>query len=214
MSGFNEKQQNFITALGELAEVFKDLSENNDDLTLIRDDKKEELSSLKADCESMFEKLSEGKFTVAVVGLENSGKSTLGNSLIGIPDLLPTDGLRCTFTVTKALAGSKQNEGEVSFYTSDEFNKKFAEAIEKISTLNPQNVNYQNITWAQIQPSLRPDANSLTVEDVKEMIEKRNNISNLLGQNSIPIIGDQQLRDPEFRQYRAASGSIPSCPAN
>lgn len=203
MPGFNKQQQNFIVALGELAKVFKDLSENNDDLTLIRDDKKEELSKLKEDCESMFEKLSEGKFTVAVVGLENSGKSTLGNSLIGIPDLLPTSGLRCTFTVTKALAGSKQNEGEVSLYTYDEFNEKFAKAVEKISTLNPKNVNYSTITWAQINAALRSDANSLMVKDVKAMIDNRDNIQTLLTKNDkhVHVIGDQQLRDPSFRQY-------------
>lgn len=201
MPYFNQMQKQLsIKALGKLTKVFDELSKNNNDLNLIGAEKVKELSDLKNVCESIYTKLHDGKFTVAIVGLENSGKSTLGNTLIGIPDLLPTDGLRCTFTITKALAGSTANKGRVSFYTLEEFNDKFAEAVESISTLKANAVNYQNVTWAQITPNLLANANDFMLQDVKSMIEKRDKIIPLLNADSKDF-SEAQLRESDFQQY-------------
>ena len=119
---YSQEQQNYIKALGQLVTVFENLDNNKADLNLIGNQNGNQqvaktLETLLKDSKTLYEKLYSRKFNVAVVGAENSGKSMLGNKLIGIDNLLPTDTLRCTFTVTKALAAPAGTpaSGEVVF---------------------------------------------------------------------------------------------------
>ena len=66
----------------------------------------EQEAALRAQCrenEFLIQKMETRAFEVAVVGLENSGKSSVANALIGIP-ALPSASVRCTYTTTEIRA--------------------------------------------------------------------------------------------------------------
>jgi hypothetical protein len=64
-------------------------------------------------------RLESGTFRIAVVGLENAGKSTFVNAWLGC-DLLPADHARCTYTPTQIFAVTSQNEELLEVVPKDE----------------------------------------------------------------------------------------------
>lgn len=67
-------------------------------------DERERLRGLFERNKIILEKLKSREFTVAIVGLEKAGKSTLGNALIN-SEILPEYTERCTYTTTELRAG-------------------------------------------------------------------------------------------------------------
>ncbi len=164
----------FIGALDKIIKAFGDIIDKDERLKIFKaeesTEKISELKKLTDRCKKIRDKLESGKFTVAIVGLENSGKSSLGNALIGIREILPTGHSRCTFTITKAVAG-EENKGKVVLYTLKEFKEKFAYSVIGISTDNYRdevinkirqkligNPVFQNVTAEQIKKFLASDA--------------------------------------------------------
>ena len=90
---------------------------------------------------------------IVFAGPNGSGKSSLTNALVGIQDCLPVDTVRCTYTTTQLRAGNT-NQGEVNFYSSEEFEKRFKERLDKIGcNISPcdfQNINLQTFEdWGE-----------------------------------------------------------------
>ena len=71
--------------------------------------------------EKFLDKLNNGEIEVAIVGMENTGKSTFANALIKLKEAFPTGSTRCTFTSTKLQYGA-ENKAVVRFFTKDDFN--------------------------------------------------------------------------------------------
>ena len=194
---WNQKQIDFIEALSSVVETFDEILGNSDNLNIIDNVKRSKLSELKERSEKILKKLKKKEFTVALVGLENSGKSSLGNALIGISNLLPTDGLRCTYTVTKAVSG-QVNRGEVALYTLDEFKKKFAEMVKAISKFQVA-TDFENITWNMISNS---DPVTNKEKDVKAIIDNKNSLTELFSKGQVLLeFKDAELTTPNFKQY-------------
>ena len=63
----------------------------------------------------MIQKLTNQEFTVAVVGFEKAGKSTLVNALLKLI-VLPVYTERCTYTTTETRAGSNDT-ATIYFYS-------------------------------------------------------------------------------------------------
>ena len=70
----------------------------------------------------MLKKLRNHEFTVAVVGLETAGKSTLANVLLKLI-VLPEYTERCTYTTTVIRSGNVDS-AEGYFYSREKFEQK------------------------------------------------------------------------------------------
>ena len=85
------------------------------------------ISELQKKNERILKKLRNQEFTVAVIGQESSGKSTVLNALMNMI-ALPDDTGRCTFTTTTIRADSR-DYAEVFFYSLSEFRENFADKM-------------------------------------------------------------------------------------
>jgi len=74
--------------------------------------------------EKLMQRLHNGEFRIAVVGLEKAGKSTFVNAWLG-SDLLPTKPARCTFTTTQIY--SVQHDSEQRLETLPKTDRQFQE---------------------------------------------------------------------------------------
>lgn len=199
---WNQKQRDFIEALSSLVGTFDKILGTGDSPNIIDNANRNKLSVLKKRSEEILRKLESKEFTVALVGLENSGKSSLGNALIGISNLLPTDELRCTYTITKAIAG-QVNRGEVTLYTLEEFKEKFSEMVKAVSAFHGI-ADFENITWKQISDK---DPVTNKEKDIKAMIDNRDSILGLLAGDNVLGFNGEELTTPEFKQYITGKGA-------
>ena len=82
MSDWEESKQNFIDKLGNADRIFDEIFKADSEGLVIQGDEREELKNLQTANKKILNKLKSREFTVAIVGLEKAGKSTLGNALI------------------------------------------------------------------------------------------------------------------------------------
>ena len=120
----------FISKLERTAALFRELFEKDPHGMIIGYEEREHLKELSRRNEKIIGKLKSREFSVAVVGLEKAGKSTLGNALIHAI-VLPEYTERCTFTTTEIRAGAS-DEAEIFFYTREEFNANFQKLLSAI----------------------------------------------------------------------------------
>ena len=92
-------REQFIKKLENAAGLFQELFEKDPHGMIIGYEERERLKDLKRRNENVLNKLKSREFSVAVVGLEKAGKSTLGNALIR-SIVLPEYPERCTYTTT------------------------------------------------------------------------------------------------------------------
>lgn len=106
MSDWEESKQNFIDKLGNADRIFDEIFKTDSEELVIQGEEREELKNLQTANKKILNKLKSREFTVAIVGLEKAGKSTLGNALIKSM-VLPEYASRCTYTTTEIRAGSQ-----------------------------------------------------------------------------------------------------------
>ena len=78
------------------------------------------LDAVRARAERRHERFSNGLITIAVAGLEKSGKTTLLKTLTGIQDL-PTDSSRCTAVPCEIIYDSSRQVFDLEFHTKHSF---------------------------------------------------------------------------------------------
>ena len=107
MDALSEEQQKFITKLDETDGIFDEIIQKDPNGMVIPfGEERIELERLRKRNQKVLNKLRTREFTVAVVGLEKAGKSTLGNALLK-RNILPEYTERCTYTTTKICAGNE-----------------------------------------------------------------------------------------------------------
>lgn len=215
---FETARKAFIAKLTAADKSFTKIFETDKDKIVITDDlliedkdgkavkAREKLKSLQAASKKILGKLQNREFTVAIVGLENSGKSSLGNALIELM-ALPEYRERCTYTTTEIRASENptENFAEVHFYTYDEFNNNFRQMLEVAEYPNAQIVDFKkmslqafNTHWQSIKqnkPALFDAHDKKTAEDIRIILQNKNTITNLLvGPKMLPF-GEQYLND-------------------
>ncbi|HYH67637.1 MAG TPA: dynamin family protein, partial [Urbifossiella sp.] len=81
-----------------------------------------QLEALGGPLERQYERLRKNEFRIAVVGLENAGKSTFVNAWLGC-DLLPNESHRCTYTTTQvfSVGDGQEQRLEVSAKSREQY---------------------------------------------------------------------------------------------
>ncbi|MBR1579240.1 MAG: dynamin family protein [Selenomonadaceae bacterium] len=199
MSDWDEHQLQFISKLDGTEQLFKEILEQDPNGLIIDVDKRRALIKLRRSNQHILNKLKSKEFTVAIVGLEKAGKSTLGNALIKSL-VLPEYRERCTYTTTEIRAGTV-DDAIVSFYSRDEFNDRLKLMFKEIEY--PGAVDFSSLTIAAFEKywqSIEADEskqelyrrhNGKTTEDIKAILSGKAELSALLDRDDETFSADQ-----------------------
>lgn len=179
--------QQLLNKVEKAEKVFDKILDLDRDGLVVGFDKRAEFNRLAERNKLICNKLRTKEFTVAVVGLEKAGKSTLGNALLHLV-VLPEYTERCTYTTTEIRAGAS-NTGVITFYSYEEFNNDFRKMQERVKC--PDIVDYYAFDLASFNRYWNSVAekdydfyvahNGKTVEDIKMVAENKNLLKGLLG---------------------------------
>ena len=209
MSDWNEQQREFIEKLEKTQVVFDDILEKDPNGMVIpfgEDGGRSKLLEQQAHNRKILDKLKSKEFTVAIVGLEKAGKSTLGNALLGL-NILPEYAQRCTYTTTKISAGT-EDKGKIEFYSKAEFAKDFSEMLKGMHYEGTADFDTMDIRafeqWWQSMEEKAPEIyqihNGTTFEDIKAILTGRPILQKLLG-TTLPTFNGEQMQSREFQKY-------------
>jgi len=210
MSDWEESKQNFIDKLSNADRIFDEIFKTDSEGLVIQGKEREELKNLQTANKKILNKLKSREFTVAIVGLEKAGKSTLGNALIKSP-VLPEYASRCTYTTTEIRAGNT-DVAEVYFYSREEFNKNFKRMLNDIKY--PDAADFDTMTletfvryWKAVEtdPAQRGIFllhNGTTAEDIKTILEGKQKILPLLGQARKEFGAEYWSGDDDFNEFK------------
>lgn len=210
MSDWEESKQNFIDKLGNADRIFDEIFKADSEGLVIQGDEREELKILQTANKKILNKLKSREFTVAIVGLEKAGKSTLGNALINSM-VLPEYAARCTYTTTEIRAG-EIDVAEVYFYSRDEFNKNFKRMLNDVHY--PDAADFDTMTletfvryWkaVEIDPAQRGIFllhNGTTAEDIKTILTGKQKILPLLGQSRKEFGAEYWSGGDDFNEFK------------
>lgn len=187
MSDWENDKQEFIEKLSSADKTFDEIFNIDNENLVIQGESRDKLQNLRESNKKILHKLQSREFSVAVVGLEKAGKSTLGNALIK-RTVLPEYSSRCTYTTTEIRSGDT-DVAEVYFYSREEFNKNFKRLLNELNY--PESVDFSSMTletfkryWQAMeidQPQFFLLHNGTTAEDIKTMLEGKQKILSLLG---------------------------------
>lgn len=199
---YDERHKKFIEKLERSDLICGDILGLDD----ISGGERSKISELQKKNERILKKLKNQEFSVAVVGLESSGKSTVLNALMNMI-ALPDDTGRCTFTTTTIRAGSR-DYAEVFFYEAEEFRGRFDDMLSAIgydedSDFNNMSVGVFNAWLDDKSRSLSSGENAFTdeqlnvAEDVRNILEDKDTVREHLRGGSTEC----SLESEEFRLF-------------
>lgn len=203
------KQKEFIEKLERMDGVFNLIFEKDGSNQVIGVDEQMELRKMQRENKAILEKLQGREFSVAIVGLEKAGKSTLANSIIK-QNALPEYTERCTYTTTEIRAGQNA-EAEIFFFSRDEFNRKFREMLKSlkydktIADFTELSIGGFNSWWESMGNSAEGTEQKLTYQhynatiaaDVKRILENKDQVQKFLDKASEIY----PTSDKEFKVY-------------
>lgn len=206
MAGWEESRNAFIQKMKKAKVTLEKILERDPERLVFSAGECSRLEGLMERNDKILTKLEKGEFTVAIVGLEKAGKSTLGNALL--KDIfLPEYTERCTYTTTKIKAGT-EDSGEIIFYTYEEFNADFQKMMTQIGYEGSADMNMPLDTfnaWWQSMEEKNPDKfarfNGTTVEDIRFILRDNKIIREFLGKAPKNFLGVEQLRSNDFRIF-------------
>ena len=190
MSEWEKVKKEFVERLNRADKTFNEIFNADSEGLVIQGEELDSLKKFYKDNKKILHKLEINEFTVAVVGLEKAGKSTLGNALIKSM-VLPEYSKRCTYTTTEIRSG-EIDIAEVYFYTQEDFNKNFKRMLNEIKY--PDAVDFSTMTleafqryWKAVETD--PEQyhgiftlyNGTVVEDIKAILKGKQKILPLLG---------------------------------
>lgn len=209
MGDWNEQQEEFIGKLEKTQAIFDEILEKDPNGMVIpfgEDGGRSKLLEQQAHNRKILDKLKSKEFTVAIVGLEKAGKSTLGNALLGL-NILPEYAQRCTYTTTKIYAGT-EDKGKIEFYSKAEFAKDFSDMLKGMHYEGTADFDTMDIVsfehWWQSMEEKEPEIyqihNGTTFEDIKAILMGRPILQKLLG-TTLPPFNGEQMQSQEFKKY-------------
>ena len=206
MSQWEERKDEFIRKLEKSKTTFRDILAQDKEHLVFTPQHREKIEELIRRNDVVLSKLKKGEFTVAIVGLEKAGKSTLGNALLKNM-ILPEYTERCTYTTTEIRAGS-ETRGEIVFYSRKEFQTNFQKMMGKLgyegSAPIDMPVETFNRWWDTIadkNPDTYTKHNGTTAEDVRAILAGHTTIQALLDQPPKVFVGAEALKSSDFQIY-------------
>ena len=206
MSQWEERKDEFIRKLEKSKTTFRDILAQDKEHLVFTPQHREKIEELIQRNDKVLNKLKKGEFTVAIVGLEKAGKSTLGNALLKNM-ILPEYTERCTYTTTEIRAGS-ETRGEIVFYSREEFQTNFQKMMGKLGYEGSAPINMPvetfNRWWdtmADKDPRTYVEHNGTTAEDVRAILAGHTTIQALLGQPPKVFVGAEALQSRDFKIY-------------
>lgn len=208
MSDWENDKQEFVEKLSSADKTFDEIFSIDGESLVIQGESRDKLQKLRESNKKILHKLQSREFSVAVVGLEKAGKSTLGNALIKAM-VLPEYSSRCTYTTTEIRSGDT-DVAEVYFYSREEFNKNFKRMLNELKY--SEHADFFSMTletfkryWQAVeieQNQFFQLHNGTTAEDIKNMLEGKQKILSLLGK--APENYGPEYWDPEdkFNLYK------------
>ena len=168
-----------------------------------------ELESIEKINTMFLDKLNNGKIEVAIVGMENTGKSTFANALIKLKEAFPTGSIRTTFTSTRLKYGPT-DKAIVEFFETNAFNDMFIEMLKKVKYPEYKNANFKvmNIEsykeyfdgLATLEPDTYKAHNGSTNEDIKAILIGKDEILKYLD-NNIKEFDKQAIQNQELKKF-------------
>ena len=191
MDNWDESKRKFIEKLENTNNFFNEIFDKDKNGMVIGLEEAGQLRKLQERNAKILKKLKNKEFTVAVVGLEKAGKSTVGNALIKLI-VLPEYTERCTYTTTEIRAGDK-DEAIISFYSPDKFNTNFKQMMQVVqyngeANFITTNLDAFNNYWSAVR---NDDSKQMlfnaydgnTVEDIRSIIKGKDVLRFLLGKH-------------------------------
>ena len=220
---WEKSKQEFIDKLSQADRTFSEIFKVDSESLVIQGAEREELAKLQAANKKVLAKLQSREFTVAIVGLEKAGKSTLGNALIKSM-VLPEYAERCTYTTTEIRSGDT-DVAEIYFYSREEFNKNFKRMLNDVKY--PDAADFFTMTyeafdryWKAVETDPEQRGifmvhNGTTAEDIKAMLEGKNKLLPLLGHAPLKFGAEYWKGGDEFNDFKVyitgMSGKNPTC---
>lgn len=208
MDGFTEEQAEYIKKLSKANDIFQKIIEKDPKGLILHGSNREKLMALRKKTKDILAKLQSREFTVAIVGLEKAGKSTVANALLQL-SILPEDTERCTFTTTEIRAG-ETNRAEVQFYTRSEFDRQLQGMLEALeykheATLDTLSLATFNAFWQRQErenPSLYREHDTKEAADIRAIIEGRDILDDMMRRaQELVKFNEEQLHSGEFKKY-------------
>ena len=172
-------------------------------------DELNKLKSIKDRNEIYLNKLKKGEIEVAIVGMENTGKSTFANALIKLREAFPTGSSRCTFTSTKLQYGT-ENKAVVMFFTKDDFNSMFQEMLQKVKYPNSETIKFENLdisayekyfeSLKSIDEATYKFYGGTINKDIKSILDGKSEILRFLN-NSVMNFTKAQIENQELKKF-------------
>ena len=151
---YEKLREEYLDKLKTTKEVLAEV-DKFEKYNLFNSEELKELKKIQERSEFFYDKLEKGEIEVAIVGMENSGKSTFANAFVKIKEAFPTGSIRTTFTSTKMKYG-KEDKAIVEFFTKQEFDEIFNELLDKVKYPNKTSFYELNIdTYKMYFESLR-----------------------------------------------------------
>jgi len=199
----------YTEMMRDVGQTVQNVLELNAECRLLDPQQVQSVRQLCLENEMLIQKMETRTFEVAVVGLENSGKSSVANALIGIP-ALPSASVRCTYTTTEIRADDHEH-ALVEFYSADEFRVRFARMLEEVGYPDAAAVDFTTLplsrfesVWADIcqkDPMKRRLYDSTTAEDIKAILRASSLLTQFLGHQNLAFEGEEALLSPEFQCF-------------
>ena len=187
MGNFYEEQNEFISKLESAQKIFGEVRTKDRQRLVIQYGDRNTLDNLIRKNENMLKKLRNREFTVAVVGLEKAGKSTLANALLKLI-VLPEYTERCTYTTTEIRSGNVDS-AEVYFYSREKFEQNFQRMLKDVgytteTTFEQLLIGDFERFWREVKNNNADkfqQHNGTTVEDIRAMLNAKDVMDYLLG---------------------------------
>ncbi|WP_294160199.1 dynamin family protein [uncultured Selenomonas sp.] len=208
-----ESQHKFIEKLAQMDGILQSILKQDQDHLVFDIEQFEQIETLAAKSRRVLDKLRSREFTVAIVGLEKAGKSTLGNALIQL-DALPELPERCTFTTTEVRAGN-EDKAVIEFYSYEEFNRNFQSMLKDLEFKGPAEYEtFEQASFAEHWRAMQHSEdkgergtyqlyNGTTAKDIEFVTKEENHalLMKNLGRDAKEFRGREALKSREFQKY-------------